>query len=114
LGASADFVTIKSLNLNPGGAIAAPRAIRTDAGTFAFRAENLRLLDNGAQDWSTAAFDLAGDNAVILNNRVEDQDGGTAVCILLQGTADNATIDGNRCATDATDTRAQYGIVVNG
>jgi hypothetical protein len=111
---SADFVTIKSLNLNPGGAIAAPRAIRTNAGTFAFRAENLRLLDNGAQDWSTAAFDLAGDNAVILNNRVEDQDGGTAVCILLQSTADNATIDGNRCATDATNTRAQYGIVVDG
>jgi hypothetical protein len=112
LGASADFVTIKSLNLNPGAAIAAPRAIRTDAGTFAFRAENLRLLDNGNQDWSTAAFDLAGDNAVILNNRVEDQDGGTAVCILLQATADNATIDGNRCANDTTD-RAQYGIVVD-
>jgi hypothetical protein len=111
---SADFVTIKSLNLNPGGAIAAPRAIRTDAGTFAFRAENLRLLDNVAQDWSTAAFDLAGDNAVILNNRVDDQDGGTAVCILLQSTANNATIDGNRCATDATHTRAQDGIVVDG
>jgi parallel beta-helix repeat protein len=109
---SADFVTIKSLNLNPGGSIAAPRAIRTNAGTFAFRAENLRLLDNGDQDWSTAAFALAGDNAVILNNRVEDQDGGTAVCILLQGTADNATIDGNRCANDTTD-RAQYGIVVD-
>jgi parallel beta-helix repeat protein len=110
---SADFVTIKSLNLNPGGSIAAPRAIRTNAGTFAFRAENLRLLDNGDQDWSTAAFALAGDNAVILNNRVEDQDGGTAVCILLQGTADNATIDGNRCANDTTD-RAQDGIEVNG